>query len=676
MAETQADMSQDRALDALVAMSRKYGSDPEFCIAGGGNTSVKIDDRLHVKASGSALGEITLAGFVELDRKALAGIVDTDFGQDEEAREARFKSAVMSARIHPELGQRPSVECVLHELIPGRFVAHTHSTVVNMLTCAKLGEEIAKELFGDRIIWLPYTTPGYILAKAVSDALRAYHDRHPAQPPLAVIMGNHGLIVSGDSPEEIDEKTYEVVSAVEAQIGEIPDEPFGPIAETEFDDALDLINIISPALRGLLSEPGDPLKFVTLIDSEYASDLSDGAEGHDVAMGGPLTPDQIVYCKAFPLWLEASPDEPEEDIVHRLNEAVKKYHNKHGFKPHVVIVKGIGILAAGDTYKAATTVADVYNDAIKIMAGARNLGGVQYMTKHDREFIERWEVEQYRRKEAQKSAPKGRVQNKVAFITGAAQGFGREIAESLVNEGAFVIMTDINEEGVAFEADQLGEYNAVGLPVDVTNEMSMVFTINEAVAIAGGIDIFISNAGVLRAESVKDQTLEDFLFVTDVNYAAYFVGVKHVAPIMARQHYERRDLWFDIIQINSKSGLEGSNKNAAYAGSKFGGIGLTQSFALELIADGIKVNAVCPGNFLDGPLWSDPEKGLFVQYLEAGKVPGAKTIDDVRKHYESRVPMGRGCTTADVMKAVYYIIDQAYETGQAIPVTGGQTMLR
>jgi sorbitol-6-phosphate 2-dehydrogenase len=132
----------------------------------------------------------------------------------------------------------------------------------------------------------------------------------------------------------------------------------------------------------------------------------------------------------------------------------------------------------------------------------------------------------------------------------------------------------------------------------------------------------------------------------------------------------------DIIQINSKSGLRGSNKNFAYAGGKFGGIGLTESFALELIPYRIKVNSICPGNFFEGPLWSDPQKGLFVQYLRAGKVPGAKSIDDVRAYYEQQVPAGRGCRIEDVMKAIFYAIEQEYETGQAIPVTGGQVMLK
>jgi sorbitol-6-phosphate 2-dehydrogenase len=191
----------------------------------------------------------------------------------------------------------------------------------------------------------------------------------------------------------------------------------------------------------------------------------------------------------------------------------------------------------------------------------------------------------------------------------------------------------------------------------------------------GGIDILVSNAGVLRAASVKTQAESDFDLSTAVNYKGYFLCVQKAVPVMAMQHQVRPDYWCDIIQINSKSGLEGSNKNFAYSGSKFGGIGLTQSFALELIDDGVKVNSICPGNFFDGPLWSDPDMGLFAQYLRTGKVPEATTVEDVKRFYESKVPMGRGCTTADVMTAIYYLVDQKYETGQALPVTGGQVML-
>jgi sorbitol-6-phosphate 2-dehydrogenase len=211
--------------------------------------------------------------------------------------------------------------------------------------------------------------------------------------------------------------------------------------------------------------------------------------------------------------------------------------------------------------------------------------------------------------------------------------------------------------------------------MNVTDGDSVAEALHQVIRSYGGFDVLVSNAGVLKAESVKTQSARDFDFVTAVNYRGYFLCVQKAAPVLALQHRARPDYWSDIIQVNSKSGLAGSNRNSAYAGSKFGGVGLTQSFALELVEDGIKVNAICPGNFFDGPLWSDPHSGLLVQYLRTGKVPGAKTIAEVRKAYESKVPMGRGCTTPDVMKAIYYLMEQQYETGQALPVTGGQVML-
>ncbi|MDD2598920.1 MAG: SDR family NAD(P)-dependent oxidoreductase [Kiritimatiellae bacterium] len=273
----------------------------------------------------------------------------------------------------------------------------------------------------------------------------------------------------------------------------------------------------------------------------------------------------------------------------------------------------------------------------------------------------------------------GRAAGKIAVVTGAAQGFGYEIACSLAGEGGWVALADINEAGVqqavAEINRELGREAAIGVTVNVADVDSLSAAIESIVKSFGGIDLFISNAGVLRAGSVKTLSERDLNFVTDVNYKGYFFSVQAVAPIMALQHQGAPDIWSDIIQINSKSGLVGSNKNGAYAGSKFGGIGLTQSFALELVADGIKVNSICPGNFYDGPLWSDPVTGLFKQYLDSGKVPGAKTFDDVKAHYEAQVPMRRGCTTPDVMKAIFYLMEQSYETGQALPVTGGQVML-
>ena len=268
----------------------------------------------------------------------------------------------------------------------------------------------------------------------------------------------------------------------------------------------------------------------------------------------------------------------------------------------------------------------------------------------------------------------GRLGGKIAIVTGGAQGFGLGIAEELYREGASVVLADINEELAKASAKALGE-RAVGIKVDVGSAESVEELVIRTVEELGGIDIFIANAGIVKAGSLEELTPQQFDLVTKVNYTGYYYCVKYASEIMKAQHEAAPDAWYDIVQINSKSGLTGSKNNFAYAGGKFGGIGLTQSFALELVEYQIKINSICPGNFYDGPLWSDPERGLFVQYLKAGKVSGAKTVEDVKNFYLSKSPIRRGCTPKDVAKAVFYCVEQTYETGQAIPVTGGQTML-
>ena len=268
-----------------------------------------------------------------------------------------------------------------------------------------------------------------------------------------------------------------------------------------------------------------------------------------------------------------------------------------------------------------------------------------------------------------------RLADKVAIVTGSAQGFGEGIARHMLEEGCTVVVADFNGPLAEEKARDFGP-KASAFTVDVTDEAQVEALVEDTLARYGRLDIFVSNAGILKAGSLEEMTLPVFERVTSVNYTAFFLCAKYAARAMRRQRGEHPDRSYDIIQINSKSGLEGSNKNFAYAGGKFGSIGLVQSFAKELAPDGIKVNAICPGNFFEGPLWSDPQNGLFVQYLRAGKVPGAQSVEDVRRAYEEKVPLGRGCRPLDVARAIFYCVEQVYETGQAIPVTGGQNMLR
>ncbi len=268
----------------------------------------------------------------------------------------------------------------------------------------------------------------------------------------------------------------------------------------------------------------------------------------------------------------------------------------------------------------------------------------------------------------------------IALVTGAAQGFGKGIALALARSGAVVSVVDVND---AVGMDTAAEINAAHgagcahyVRMDVTDPASAAAAAAATVRQFGGLDMLVANAGVLKAGGIADMDAASFDLVTRVNYTGYFTCVQAVVPWMRMQHARAPGYFMDIVQINSKSGLEGSKRNFAYAGSKFGALGLTQSFALELIEDHIKVNSVCPGNFFDGPLWSDPERGLFVQYLNAGKVPGARTVADVRAFYMDKIPMRRGCTPDDVAVAIRYLREQTYETGQALPVTGGQVMLK
>jgi NAD(P)-dependent dehydrogenase (short-subunit alcohol dehydrogenase family) len=494
-----------------------------------------------------------------------------------------------------------------------------------------------------------------------------------------MLLQNHGMIVTGDTTAQIEEISGRLVAVIQAHLEAAPAISWGDVERFEADDARAALHAVGPALRALLAT-GDRLKVIEFDDSPLAVSMAGSPLGREFALGGPLTPDQIVYAGSFPVLVEAPADSSPNSLVEAVTSALAARAATDSAAPIIILVRGLGLFAAGDSHAEADTARQVYLDAAGVSVEAHRMGGVRPLADAERQFIDRWEAEAYRRGVAAGGAVAGRARGLVVVVTGAAQGFGHALAADIVAQGGHVVLADINADLAARQAQALasefGAGRAVGVALDVTDDASVAACFDEVVRRFGGLDLLVSNAGILRAGGVTTQPVAEFDAVTRVNYRGYFLCVRHAAPILARQHRSRPDYWGDIVEINSKSGLAGSSRNSAYAGSKFGGIGLTQSFALELVGDGIKVNAICPGNFLDGPLWSDPGNGLFVQYLREGKVPGAQTLEDVRRFYEAKVPMGRGCTPADVLEALYYVVAQRYETGQAIAVTGGQVMLR
>ncbi len=656
----------------VIELARTFGRDPEFSRGGGGNASVKVDGVLWIKPSGVPLATLAADDLVPLDRSALLAFLDQPEG-DAPGGDPVVEAAER-ARLAPAGGRRPSVELLFHALHDERFVLHTHPILINAVTCNSDGEAVARRLFGDDVVWVPYTDPGLPLARAIRDARRAHADRTGRPAPAITLMQNHGLIVAADDPARIEEASHRLADVVEQAIQAAPPVPRPPSSRPAIAAAT--TDVVAPALRAALS--GERRRTLVFDDSPAAAAFAGTTSGRAFVAGGPLTPDQIVYAGSFPLLLDlarVAPDDAPRVALERLAE----YAGDGRGTPVIVIVPGTGLFAAGDTWAEADTARHIYLDALRVGEAATRLGGVRHLADGARRFIEDWEAEAYRRQIHAGDRLPGRVEGRIALVTGAAQGFGLAIAEDLVAQGAHVVLADLNvslaEANAARIEAGFGAGRAMAVAMDVTDEASVASGLASIVRRYGGLDLLVSNAGVLRAGSVTAQPVADFDLVTRVNYRGYFLAVKYAAAVMAAQHRANPDWWGDIIEINSKSGLQGSSRNSAYAGSKFGGIGLTQSFALELVGDGIKVNAICPGNFLDGPLWSDPDSGLFVQYLREGKVPGATTVDDVRRAYEAKVPMGRGCTPADVMEALYYLVAQRYETGQALPVTGGQVML-
>lgn len=664
-----------KQIEDLIAISRKFGHDSRFVIAGGGNTSYKDENRLWVKASGHALATITEDGFAVLDRALLNEMGEKAYNEDTAIREEQVKNDLSVACITKD--RRPSVETSLHNCMGFAFVVHLHPTLVNGLMCSVNAEAACKEIFPDAL-YIEYTDPGYTLFKKVYDRIKAYKAEKGKEPQV-IFLQNHGIFVGGDTTAEIEGIYSEVLGKLEAKVAALP-EGDTAVSETVTD--------VVPAIRQMLSRSERGFKTLKVTKNALVDFFIDGCSvtstgsvtdcpgksGFD-KIAKPFTPDIIVYCKSSYIFIEA---ESDEEILKQAEEEIEAFVSGKGYTPKVLLIKGIGLIAVGDSSRNAQIITDVFTDAMKIAFYAQSFGGEHPMERAWIDFIDNWEVENYRRKVAS-SASKGRVEGRTIIVTGAAQGFGEGIARELMAQGANIVVADLNEatgeKTAASFNEKAGANKAIFVKTNVADMASLRNLMKETILNFGALDAFVSNAGVVRAGGLDVMTPENFEFVTKINYEAYFFCAKVASHIMKIETKYDPEYFADIIQVNSKSGLRGSKANFAYAGGKFGGIGLTQSFALELAPYRVKVNSICPGNYYDGPLWSNPENGLFIQYLNAGKVPGARTVQDVKDYYLAQVPMRKGCNPVDVCKAILYAIDQTGETGQAIPVTGGQVML-
>ncbi len=368
-------------LNALVEISRFYGSNPDYVIAGGGNTSYKNDHELYVKASGISLSTITTDGFVKLSRDQLKEMEKASFPADPIEREAAVKKALAEAVIAPK-DLRPSVETSLHNLIGYPFIVHTHPTLVNALMCANNVNEEVEKRFGGNALYVGYTDPGYVLFKKLQGMIEQYEQEHRV-PPAIIFLQNHGVFVAGEDAEAI-KSTYR---SIEGRIREGVDLT---LPEGEMEDRSSRI----------ASEIGDYMRSRNRVTRACRSPLSDHfSAGRSVyeKISRPFSPDIIVYCKSNYLFLEHGWD--RQEIEARLGE----FESTFGYLPRVMVEEHGGLIVSEEDEKSLRTVLEVFQDMMKISYLSEQFGGPHPMTDEQIAFIDSWEVENYRRNIARRA---------------------------------------------------------------------------------------------------------------------------------------------------------------------------------------------------------------------------------------------------------------------------------
>jgi rhamnose utilization protein RhaD (predicted bifunctional aldolase and dehydrogenase) len=361
-------------LETLTRFSNKFGSDGELVLAGGGNTSAKEDGVLYVKGSGTSLATITADGFVKMDRSLLSRMLKKEYPAGDREREAEALKELMAVRLPSEMSKRPSVETLLHNLFPQRYVLHLHPAIVNGLTCAKNGENEAKRLFGEDVLWIGLCKPGYVLSKLCCEKMEDYKTKN-GRDVSVMLLQNHGIFVAADSETELEAKLNTVIGTLKAQLKETPD--------------------MSPQQGENELAEKYKSKIITLYESRPTVIYDGNAQAASFAQSrsdaGPLlkpfTPDHIVYCRAHPLF---------SDSVEALDSDFAGYRAAHGYPPKIIIAKGLGFFAVAENGKQAETARLLFNDAIKIAVYSKSFGGALHMTDELTDFIINWEVESYR----------------------------------------------------------------------------------------------------------------------------------------------------------------------------------------------------------------------------------------------------------------------------------------
>ncbi|POX61196.1 bifunctional rhamnulose-1-phosphate aldolase/short-chain dehydrogenase [Streptomyces sp. Ru62] len=666
-------------VDALLDRSHRLGSDPRNTNYAGGNASAKGTatdpvtggdvELMWVKGSGGDLGTLTESGLAVLRLDRLRALVDVYPGVE---REDEMVGA-FDYCLHGKGGAAPSIDTAMHGLVDAPHVDHLHPDSGIALACAADGEKLTAECFGDSVVWVPWRRPGFQLGLDIA----AIKEANPQA--IGCVLGGHGITAWGSTSEECERNSLHIIRTAEAFLAERGKaEPFGPVIEgyeaLPEAERRERAAALAPYVRGLASQDRPQVGHFT--DSEVVLDFLARAEHPRLAALGTSCPDHFLRTKVRPLVLDLPPAAPLEDAVARLRELhaayreeYAAYYRRHalsdspamrGADPAVVLVPGVGMFSFGKDKQTARVAGEFYVNAVNVMRGAEAVSSYAPIEEAEKFRIEYWALEEAKLQRMPRPKP---LATRVALVTGAGSGIGRAIAHRLAAEGACVVVADLNGDGAARVAEELGGPDkAVAVTVDVTDEEQIAAAFKAAVLAFGGVDLVVNNAGISVSKPLLETSVRDWDLQHDIMARGSFLVSREAARVMTVQ-----ELGGDIVYIASKNAVFAGPNNIAYSASKADQAHQVRLLAAELGGHGIRVNGVNPDGVVRG-------SGIFAggwgaQRAAVYGVPEEK----LGEFYAQRTILKREVLPEHVANAVFALTggELTHTTGLHIPVDAG-----
>jgi rhamnulose-1-phosphate aldolase/alcohol dehydrogenase len=671
--------AQQSPVGQLLERSHRLGADPTVTNYAGGNTSAKGSatdpatglpvELLWVKGSGGDLGTLTEAGLAVLRLDRLRALVDVYPGVD---REDEMVTA-FDYCLHGRGGAAPSIDTAMHGLVEAAHVDHLHPDAGIALATAADGEDLARRVFGERVTWVPWRRPGFQLGLDIAAVARA----HPEA--IGVILGGHGITAWGDTSEACEANSMEIIRTAERYIAEHGrPEPVGavlpgyePIPE---HDRRARAAALMPILRGLVSTDHPQVGAYT--DADVVLDFL-ARDGHPrLAALGTSCPDHFLRTKVRPLVVNLPGSAPIKQITERLRERHAEYraeylayYQRHadadtppmrGADPAIVLVPGVGMFSFGANRQTARVAGEFYVNAINVMRGAEAVSSYSPIDESEKFRIEYWALEEA--KLARMPKPKA-LATRIAFVTGGGSGIGKAIARRLADEGACVVVADIDEASAQEVAREIGGTDvAIGVRADVTDEAQVAAALRATVLAFGGVDLVVNNAGLSISKPLLETSLADWDVQHDVMARGSFLVSREAVRIMIDQ-----DLGGDIVYIASKNALFAGPNNIAYGAAKADQSHQVRLLAAELGQYGIRVNGINPDGVVRG-------SGIFAKGWGAdrARVYGIPE-DKLGEFYAQRTLLKKEVLPEHVAAAVFALVggDLSQTTGLHIPVDAG-----